>query len=181
MLLLGFGGGVLFLLFFSSSSSLPSLSLLLLLLAKVLLLLLHLITERAQFESIRDFCPFCILCVLYLFCVFVCQLLIRTCSCSCFHFWTDLERPSPSFACSRTCASGTASTPSRFSALSSCFYSCLLPCCHFYFCSYSWSPPPPARSKSCTCSYSSSSCTHWLSLLLSTYTDRTSPSRATSE
>ena len=66
MLLLGFGGGVLFLLFFSSSSSsslsssLPSLSLLLLLLllAKVLLLLLHLITERTQFESIRDFCHF---------------------------------------------------------------------------------------------------------------------------
>ena len=63
LLLLGFGGGVLFLLFFSSSSSsssLPSLSLLLLLLllAKVLLLLLHLITERAQFKSIRDFCHF---------------------------------------------------------------------------------------------------------------------------
>ena len=161
MLLLGFGGGVLFLLFFSSSSSLSSLSLLLLLLllAKVLLLLLHLITERAQFESIRDFCHFCILCVLYLFCVFVCLLLFRTCSCSCFHFSTDLGRSSPSSACSRTCASGTASTPSRFSALSSCFYSCHLPCFHFYFYSYSWSPPPPARSMSCTCSYSSSSCT----------------------
>ena len=70
MLLLGFGGGVLFLLFFSSSSSLSSLSLLLLLLllAKVLLLLLHLITERAQFESIRDFCHF----VLFVFSIYLC-------------------------------------------------------------------------------------------------------------
>ena len=70
MLLLGFGGGVLFLLFFSSSSSLSSLSLLLLLLllAKVLLLLLHLITERAQFESIRDFCHF----VFFVFSIYLC-------------------------------------------------------------------------------------------------------------
>ena len=76
MLLLGFGGGVLFLLFFSSSSSssssssLPPLSLLLLLLllAKVLLLLLHLITERAQFESIRDFCHF----VFFVFSIYLC-------------------------------------------------------------------------------------------------------------